>query len=168
MHGDIDVITHSFTGVLVAPAHVSELAGRHGICVYARRQSNYLMCVAFEDRKSFRHAPNALRPRSTRFLVQQVHANTMRIHRNLFAKPAAQQLAYRSAEDLSCQIPQRDVDTAHRWDVSHVVVHHGTHLLKMNFNLEWILSHKQWFDGLDPRPCDRPRCSSFAISGQTT
>src|ERR1700730_17242026 len=38
----------------------------------------------------------------------------------------------------------------------------------MNFNLKWVLSHKQWFDCLDPCPRNRPGCASFPVAGQTT
>src|ERR1700730_9017719 len=98
------------------------------------------MCVALEYSKSFWHAPDTLSPRTARCLIQKVHSDTVGIHSNLFAKPAPEEFTDRPAQNFAGQVPQGDIDTTHSGNVSHIVVHHRTHLLKMNLYLKRIFS----------------------------
>src|ERR1700680_3073662 len=50
--------------------------------------------------------------------------------------------------------------------MSHVVVHHRTHLLKMNLYLKWILSKQQWFYGLDACSRHWPCRARLTVAGQ--
>src|ERR1700730_16081772 len=77
--------------------------------------------------------------------------------------------AVRSPTGLKFFLPgptKQYIDPAHRRDMSHVVVHHGTHLLKMHLYLKRILSEQQRFHGLDARSRRRLCCASFAIAGK--
>ena len=75
---------------------------------------------------------------------------------------------YGLTEQLACEIPEGDVDSAGGGNVRDVVVHQRRHLLPVNADVERIFAEEERLEGFDAGSRDGSGCASFADSAESS
>ena len=106
----------------------------------------------FEGSEAFRRGADLLGKRAALPSIQHVLDRAVRIQWHGFLDRAAQQPVNGLSDDLAGEVPQRDVDSADRGDVSYEEMRLGGHPVEVSFDGQGIFAHQALTDKQEPVP----------------